>query len=88
MRLLLKQDEISMLEEALDRIDKDEEREMFLGCSRSDTNTTRRQTLLDLKRSLAEHGNIERDLGSINTGKQARLTRDDQMRCWSRISGH
>ena len=54
--LLLKQDEISMLEESLNTIDMVEDRELFLGCSRRDGNTARQETLQELKKSLAEYG--------------------------------
>ena len=54
--LLLKQDEISMLEESLDKIDVGEDRELFLGCSRRDGNAARQQTFQELKKSLAEYG--------------------------------
>ena len=57
--LLLKQDEICMLEECLDRIDANEDCELFLGCSRRDDNAARQQTLQDLKKSLAEYGTSE-----------------------------
>jgi hypothetical protein len=64
--LLLKQDEISMLEECLDRIDTNEDRELFLGCSRRDDNVARRQTLRDLRKSLAEYGTYDRVRGVLN----------------------
>jgi hypothetical protein len=65
--LLLKQDEISMLEESLDKIDMGEDRELFLGCSRRDGNALRQQTLLELKKSLTEYG--ASDISSNVTNK-------------------
>jgi hypothetical protein len=58
--LLLKQDEISILEESLDRIDKNEDCELFLGCSRRDRNEERRDVLQQLKVAMAEYGMIEK----------------------------
>jgi hypothetical protein len=54
--LLLKQDEIAVLEESLDKIDSAEECELFLGCRRRDTNPARQEILRQLKLSLAEYG--------------------------------
>jgi hypothetical protein len=54
--LLLKQDQISMLEESLDRTDKDEACELFLGCRRRDGNDERRQILEKLETALHEYG--------------------------------
>jgi polyferredoxin len=53
--LLLKQDEIAVLEESLDKIDSAEECELFLGCRRRDTNPARQEILRQLKLSLAYH---------------------------------
>lgn len=54
--LLLKQDEIAVLEESLDKIDSAEECELFLGCRRRDANPARQEILRQLKLSLAEYG--------------------------------
>lgn len=54
--LLLKQDEITILEESLDKIDSKEERELFLGCARRDNNSERQQIIRQLTTALAEYG--------------------------------
>jgi hypothetical protein len=54
--ILLKQDEIAVLEETLDRVDNDEVHELYLGCSRRDRNPQRYQILQDLGRLLIEYG--------------------------------
>jgi hypothetical protein len=54
--LLLKQDEIAVLEESLDKIDSAEECELFLGCRRRDANPARQEILRQLKLSLTEYG--------------------------------
>jgi hypothetical protein len=54
--LLLKQDEISVLEERLDRIDDEEGREFRWGCSRYDDNDERLRVVERLQSSLAEYG--------------------------------
>lgn len=54
--LLLKQDEISVMEEELDGIDLREQRSLFLGCARRDTNAERKVVLQNLKASLSEYG--------------------------------
>lgn len=57
MRLLLvKQDEISMLEHALDSLDKTENRELLLGCIRRDVNNERQKVIQNLSTALAEYG--------------------------------
>lgn len=64
--LLLKQDEISVLEEKLDQIDEAEGRALLLGCSRLDENDERRLVVKKLHSSLAEYGNMRllgRNLG-------------------------
>ncbi|TVY84244.1 hypothetical protein LSUE1_G001354 [Lachnellula suecica] len=53
--LLLKQDEIFVLEKTLDDIDTNEECELFLGCKRRDANPARQEVLGKLKTSLAEY---------------------------------
>ena len=68
MRILLsKQDEIVMLEEALDRLDANEDCELFLGCSRRDGNESRRGILEKLNMSLAEYGSQDIHASSIPT---------------------
>ncbi|KAF2184808.1 hypothetical protein K469DRAFT_708576 [Zopfia rhizophila CBS 207.26] len=53
--LLLKQDEITMLEEKLDTIDSKEDCALFLGCSRRDNNTERQQVVQQLSTALTEY---------------------------------
>ena len=54
--LLLKQDEITMLEESLDRIDSQEDRPLFLGCARRDTNASRKDIIEKLTKAIDEYG--------------------------------
>jgi hypothetical protein len=54
--LLLKQDEICRLEEALDNIDDKDPNSVFLGCSRIDNNKERQENLKDLSKAMAEYG--------------------------------
>ena len=54
--LLLKQDEITMLEESLDRIDSQEDRPLFLGSARRDVNASRKDVVKKLTTALAEYG--------------------------------
>jgi hypothetical protein len=54
--LLLKQDEMSVLEERLDELDEKEDRELFLGSIRRDINSERRQLVQDLQGRLEEYG--------------------------------
>ena len=57
MRLLLiKQDEISILEKQLDRTDVKESKELFLGNCRRDGNSERKQIVRRLETCLAEYG--------------------------------
>jgi hypothetical protein len=85
--LLLKQDEISMLEECLDKIDVGEDRELFLGCSRRDGNAARQQTLQELNKSLAEYGtNPNKFMGYIYGKDETNAC--NQMGCWNRATGH
>ena len=57
MRLLLiKQDEISLLEEKLDLLDSKEDRPLFLASIRRDTNTDRLQVIQSLRTALVEYG--------------------------------
>ncbi|KAF1984418.1 hypothetical protein K402DRAFT_434699 [Aulographum hederae CBS 113979] len=53
--LLLKQDEVTVLEGKLDTIDSKEDRALFLGCTRRDTNAERKPTLQQLTTALAEY---------------------------------
>ena len=55
--LLLKQDEIILLEESLDKIDAAETRDFYLGSSRHDSNAERKEVLKKLKVSIEEYGN-------------------------------
>ena len=54
--LLLKQDRVSVLEQALEAIDRTEANELFLGCIRRDRNAERLQKLHELDDALAEYG--------------------------------
>ena len=54
--LLLKQDEVSTLEESLDNVDASENQEFFLGCSRRDGNSERQVILRKLTVALKEYG--------------------------------
>lgn len=54
--LLLKQDQLSLLEQQLDRIDYEEPRKLFLGNSRRDGNESRKHVLAGIDRSLRDYG--------------------------------
>lgn len=54
--LLLKQDELSVLESQLDQIDREETRELFLGNRRRDTNPERKEILTKLETALVGYG--------------------------------
>lgn len=54
--LLLKQDELSLLESQLDRIDHEETRKLFLGNRRRDKNPERKEILMKLEVALASYG--------------------------------
>jgi hypothetical protein len=54
--LLLKQDEITLLEESLDELDSKEDCAIFLTCSRRDTNAERQRILQQVGTALAEYG--------------------------------
>lgn len=61
--LLLQQDEISVLEknlEALDRRDRDERHEIFLGSCREDKNLQRKKIIETLHVALAKYGKEEK----------------------------
>ncbi|KAK4213176.1 hypothetical protein QBC37DRAFT_440943 [Rhypophila decipiens] len=53
--LLLKQDKLSMLEERIQTIDRDERCPLFLGKSRCDRNTERIDTLVEMEERLADY---------------------------------
>ncbi|KAI4217626.1 MAG: hypothetical protein LQ351_000222 [Letrouitia transgressa] len=53
--LLLKQDELSLLESQLDQVDRDEERELFLGNARRDNNPERRAIFLKIQAALSDY---------------------------------
>lgn len=54
--LLLKQDRLSMLEERLEMIDREERSPLFLGKSRCDANPERITLLSEIDSQLAEYG--------------------------------
>ena len=54
--LLLKQDEVCVLESQLDRLDREETRELFLGNSRRDQNLKRKEILTKLDVALSSYG--------------------------------
>jgi hypothetical protein len=54
--LLIKQDEISILEEELSKLDQDEPSEMFLGSSRQDMNQARKSVLSKLDKAFKLYG--------------------------------
>jgi hypothetical protein len=54
--LLLKQNNLVLLEQQLDQIDKNEDRPLFLGSQRRDTNTERASVLSEIDAQLAAYG--------------------------------
>ncbi|KAF2474455.1 uncharacterized protein BDR25DRAFT_216047, partial [Lindgomyces ingoldianus] len=56
--LLLKQDEISLLEESLDKIHADETRDFHLGSNRHDSNAERKEVLKKLKVSIEAYDSM------------------------------
>lgn len=54
--LLRKQDRVSVLEEKLQVLDREEQRLLFLGSLRRDVNTERESLLSELDRALADYG--------------------------------
>ena len=54
--LLLKQDQVSILEKQLDELDDNESMELFLGNCRRDGNMERKATIQSLESHLAEYG--------------------------------
>ena len=75
--LLLKQDEITLLEDELDRIDCNENKELFLVSSRRDRNPERKHTVESLEAKLAEYGRRP----SIFTGGFTVFVNSDCYRC-------
>jgi hypothetical protein len=55
--LLLKQDEVTTLEQSLDLLDSQEDRPLFLGSIRRDTNASRKAIIQKLTVAIAEYGN-------------------------------
>jgi len=56
--LLHKQDELRVLEETLNEIDKTEERVIFLGCRRLDVNTQRAQVMSEIEQKLSSYDHV------------------------------
>jgi len=54
--LLLKQDRLSLLEERLEKVDREERSPLFLGKSRCDGNLERISLLSEIESQLAEYG--------------------------------
>jgi hypothetical protein len=54
--LLLKQDDIVQLEEELNKIDHEEEAELFLGSRRLDRNASRKNVLARLDQAFSDYG--------------------------------
>lgn len=54
--LLLKQDKLSLLEEKLDNLDRNERSPLFLGKSRLDANVERLSTIAAIESSLKDYG--------------------------------
>jgi hypothetical protein len=54
--LLLKQDRLSMLEQQLEKIDREETAILFLRSSQSDSNTNRNSVLSEIDTVLADYG--------------------------------
>lgn len=56
--LLLKQDELSLLEGQLDQVDREEERELFLRNARRDNNPERKTILMKIEVALSNYGEV------------------------------
>ena len=54
--LLQKQDKLSLLEKELERLDREEVADLFLGSNRLDGNTERQRVLCDVDTALADYG--------------------------------
>lgn len=52
----MKQDKLSLLEQELDQVDKDETRQLFLGSCRRDQNAHRKHVMHELDKALADYG--------------------------------
>jgi hypothetical protein len=55
--LLLKQNKIAQLEEELNKIDREEEAELWLGSWRKDRNACRKDVLARLDETFSDYGN-------------------------------
>lgn len=65
--LLSKQDQLTLLENQLDKVDREEESPMFLGSSRLDRNAQRKEILSQIESKLQEYGaysQLEKDIDS------------------------
>ncbi|KAI8664308.1 hypothetical protein NCS55_00939000 [Fusarium keratoplasticum] len=85
--LLLKQDQISVLEEKLNKIDESESCPLFLGKARIDNNDSRKSVLKDIEARLAEYDQlVERTQKalSLNTAEQRDV---DSLQNWLRGTG-
>ncbi|UPK92984.1 hypothetical protein LCI18_003919 [Fusarium solani-melongenae] len=85
--LLLKQDQISVLEEKLNKIDESEPCPLFLGKARIDNNDSRKSVLKDIDARLAEYDQlVERTQKalSLNTAEQRDV---DSLQNWLRGTG-
>lgn len=58
--LLYKQDELSVLEKQLERLDGDEPKVLYLGSIRRDRNEARKELMTRLESKLEEYGEILR----------------------------
>ncbi|KAF3765712.1 hypothetical protein M406DRAFT_257392, partial [Cryphonectria parasitica EP155] len=88
MRLLLqKQDEITQLEDELDEIDEKEDRPLFLGALRADTNLERQRVLQSLRSALDEYDDmIEKSRRTLSLPPAA--DRDiDNLKTWTEATG-
>ena len=56
--LLLKQDEIALLEDHLDRVDREETRELFLGSARRDRNSERARVITKMEAAVENYGRL------------------------------
>ncbi|KAK8093409.1 hypothetical protein PG997_000094 [Apiospora hydei] len=73
--LLLKQDKLAILESQLDELDRNEDRPLFLGMSRSDNNTARKSLLAEIDSHLAGYDEfLSRSHNTLNLKKA--LSRD------------
>jgi hypothetical protein len=56
--LLMKQDQLSLLEERLDEVDHTEPRKLFLGNLRRDGNESRKNVLKTMDKALKDYGKV------------------------------